>query len=165
MPSGAKHAEGAWGIFLLTTGATVVITAVLGPDDAARNIWLFGTCVGTYMGIYITPDLDVDGGNISYKFVRKRFGRVGHWGWKGYWRDYARRHRHRGASHRLIIGTAGRWSYMGAYGGWFVGGLVLLGLWLTGVIELLPYILWFMAAVFTGNVIQDAFHTFMDRWF
>lgn len=70
------------------------------------------TGLGSFSGVFITPDLDVDGGNISHKKMRKE-GRIFYLYWKHFWLPYALALKHREhLSHMPILGTTIRLVYI-----------------------------------------------------
>lgn len=125
-------------------------------------VLLGGFQLGMIVGIYVTPDLDVDAGNISHKKIRVRYGKKAHWAWKSYWKAYAKGHKHRGDSHKPVIGTWGRWWYALKRGG-LVAWLLLTGvLWLTYNEWLIPWLIVLSVAAFLGNALQDIGHILFD---
>jgi len=69
--------------------------------------------VGCLLGLFLTPDADVDGGHIANYYVRKVSGRMGEWVWNLIWTPYQRGLRHRSFwSHTPIIGTTVRLIYL-----------------------------------------------------
>jgi uncharacterized metal-binding protein len=69
--------------------------------------------VGALVGIIISPDLDVDKGNISNAIIRNRFG---HWiekGWNVLWYPYKKSLKHGSPlSHWPVISTVFRLAYL-----------------------------------------------------
>ena len=67
---------------------------------------------GTLIGLLVTPDLDIDNGNISDTVIRKVFPPA-QWIWRILWTPYAKLISHRSPiSHFPIIGTLFRIGYI-----------------------------------------------------
>jgi uncharacterized metal-binding protein len=103
MPSGKIHNA--------LTLATV--TGVLAPYLIVQfdgNPWLYGA--GCVAGLLVSPDMDVDKGNISDQLIR-RVSRPAQWLWRLFWTPYALLipHRHF-ISHMPIFGTLVRIGYI-----------------------------------------------------
>jgi uncharacterized metal-binding protein len=68
---------------------------------------------GSLLGIFFTPDLDVDNGFLTDQWIRQRLGSVAEWIWKQFWYPYRRSLKHGGPlSHFPGLGTAGRIVYV-----------------------------------------------------
>lgn len=65
---------------------------------------------GILLGCLISPDLDVDKGNISIAIIRKRSRGLA-FIWRWFWWPYGKIFSHRGASHMPVIGTVTRLIY------------------------------------------------------
>lgn len=103
MSSGATHA----GVSLFI-GTASITTGFL-----TQNPDFFAVGAGALSGVLLTPDLDVDNGNISYWFVGKFLGRPGRFIWTLWWSAYARAIKHRsGLSHFPVLGTVLRLIYI-----------------------------------------------------
>lgn len=69
--------------------------------------------IGALVGILITPDLDVDNGNISNTIIRNRLGRWPEVGWNLLWYPYRKSLRHGSPlSHWPVISTVFRLAYL-----------------------------------------------------
>jgi uncharacterized metal-binding protein len=67
---------------------------------------------GTLMGLLVTPDLDIDAGNISDTMIRKVFPPA-QWIWRILWTPYAKLISHRSPiSHFPFLGTLFRIGYI-----------------------------------------------------
>jgi uncharacterized metal-binding protein len=103
MPSGKIHNA--------LTLATV--TGVLAPYLIVQfdgNPWLYGA--GCVAGLLVSPDMDVDKGNISDQIIRK-VSRPAQWLWRLFWTPYALFVPHRNfVSHFPIFGTLVRMGYI-----------------------------------------------------
>lgn len=67
---------------------------------------------GNLVGILVTPDLDVDAGNISDTFIRK-VSPSAQWLWRKFWTPYSLSVPHRGVvSHFPVISTLIRLGYI-----------------------------------------------------
>ena len=103
MSEGKTHTTAS---LLLATGFSVVAFATNQPQ-------LFECAVGSLVGIFISPDLDVDSGNVSGEIIRKRVGWFGERLWRWFWKDYSTSFKHgRFGSHFPIYGTATRLFYI-----------------------------------------------------
>ena len=96
------------------------ITQLATPFVAASAFWhsadvtlAVAAGVGCWLGIYLSPDLDICGMTRSENQVARHFGRVvGILFWL-FWYPYGRLIRHRSFwSHAPLVGTAGRLVYM-----------------------------------------------------
>ena len=165
MASGRTHARVAKIVFVTSTISAVGITYAAGVKlDSYALATLTGLSLGFYAGIYITPDLDVDNGNISYATMRKKGGWLGGKLWAFFWRSYARRQPHRGVSHTFIRGTASRWSYIFWRGAWpFILGLCAY-LWFADALHILPIVATFFLAAFIAMSLQDLGHIVFDQF-
>lgn len=78
--------------------------------QANLNPWMYGA--GVLLGVFISPDMDVDGGNVSDSYIR-RVSRPAQWAWRSFWGVYAWGvpHRHT-ISHFPILGTILRIGYI-----------------------------------------------------
>ena len=105
-------------------------------------------------GLLVGPDLDVDAGNISRHYVRRRAGPVVAALWGLFWLPYAVAVRHRSPlSHAPLIGTVGRLAYIVA-AVWIV--CVVAGVSLP---PLHPLMLWYAG----GLAVADVGHYLLDR--
>ena len=103
MSDGKTHTAAS---LLLATGFSVAAFATNQPQ-------LFECAVGSLVGIFISPDLDVDSGNVSGTIIRKKVGWFGERLWRWFWKDYSTSFKHgRFGSHAPIYGTAGRLFYI-----------------------------------------------------
>lgn len=69
--------------------------------------------VGSLLGILLTPDLDVDAGNISNQIIRSRLGSWAEKGWDMLWYFYRRSIKHGSElSHAPVISTVFRLAYL-----------------------------------------------------
>ena len=68
---------------------------------------------GALVGIFLSPDLDVDKTYIGDKLIEQKAGWIGRRIWVGFWRSYKTSFKHgRFASHFPIFGTFTRLSYI-----------------------------------------------------
>ena len=103
MSAGTVHLKASQ---ILTIG--FVVGSVLTWDAVPLNY-----AVGSMVGIYITPDLDVDAGNITDKIIRQKLGKKAEDVWDAFWYMYRRSLKHGGElSHLPVIGTLGRIAYV-----------------------------------------------------
>jgi uncharacterized metal-binding protein len=113
---------------------------------------------GVLAGLVLTPDLDVDNGNISRRIVRRSAGLVPAFFWSLFWFPYARIMPHRShLSHMPVLGTSLRLLYIAI--------LPAMVFWLSGGL-LAPFDLpmWGWWA-FAGLVMADTLHFVMDKVF
>jgi uncharacterized metal-binding protein len=105
----------------MASGATHErITQLATPFVAASAFWhtadaglAVAAGVGCWLGIYLSPDLDICGMTRSENQVRRHFGKVAGWLFWSFWYPYGRLLRHRSfLSHAPLIGTGGRLVYM-----------------------------------------------------
>lgn len=69
--------------------------------------------LGAVVGIMVSPDLDVNSGNISYKIIRKKVGWFGESVWRWFWSGYSGSFKHgQFASHFPIFSTLIRLFYI-----------------------------------------------------
>ncbi len=79
----------------------------------AWDVQLLPLMGGSLVGLYITPDLDVDNGFLTDQLIRKYLGWPAEWIWKMFWHPYRRSLKHGGPlSHFPPIGTMGRILYV-----------------------------------------------------
>ncbi len=117
---------------------------------------------GCLVGMLISPDLDVDHGNISYRLVRRSMGCLPGALWKLFWLPYARLIPHRSwMSHGPVVGTLLRLMYL------FLVPAMLWSL-LSLIVPLPPLVVpnwsWIPYAVM-GLTAADALHAVMDATF
>lgn len=108
MPNGAKHLKIS-GI----TGCACVCAATLISTDVGLII---AAGAGSLWASLITPDLDVDGGNITVAKIRQRLGRPAAAIYRCATYPYSKLASHRGASHTPIFGTFWRIIYFYSVG-------------------------------------------------
>jgi uncharacterized metal-binding protein len=69
--------------------------------------------VGSLIGVWITPDLDVDRGYWLDGWVRKNLGGIAAWIWEMFWYPYRRSLKHGSPlSHAPVVSTYGRIEYV-----------------------------------------------------
>lgn len=103
MPSGKIH-----NALTLATFSGVLAPYLIVQFDG--NPWLYGA--GCVAGLLVSPDMDVDKGNISDQLIRK-VSRPAQWLWRLFWTPYALLVPHRHAiSHMPIMGTIFRIGYV-----------------------------------------------------
>jgi uncharacterized metal-binding protein len=103
--------------------------------------------VGEAITFLVNPDLDVDNGSISMKFIQNILGPIGAGIWKLYWRPYAILMPHRTfLSHFPVVSTFIRFLYIG----WPI--------WLTWPDLIWPTGFWVLA----GASASDFHHWFID---
>jgi uncharacterized metal-binding protein len=103
MPSGKIHSA-----LTLATASGVLAPYLIVQFDG-NPYWYVAGCV---VGILVSPDMDVDKGNISDQIIRK-ISRPAQWLWRLFWTPYALLvpHRHF-ISHFPIFGTVLRVGYI-----------------------------------------------------
>jgi uncharacterized metal-binding protein len=101
MATGKEHSAATIGC-AFGAGTAMIVTGV--PAEITVPL-----IAGVLSGIFISPDMDVDDGNISYMYMRN----VGmEWYWSFLWRPYALVMHHRGWSHFPIFSTIYRLIYL-----------------------------------------------------
>lgn len=121
---------------------------------------------GALLGTLVSPDLDVDAGNLSNFLIRKRVGWFGEKLWRGFWRGYSQSFKHRGfASHFPIFSTFIRLSYIYF---WLIfvphSAVKLLGLFNWELTYVLSWyaILFLSPMFFIGLASSDLIHYVLD---
>jgi uncharacterized metal-binding protein len=154
MPNGRVHSAAT---VILATVEFAAILAAFDPDP--NQLWAIPA--GCMAGILLSPDLDVDGGNISVSHVRG-LGKIPAFLWRVFWFPYALAIPHRSIlSHGFIIGTALRLLYLSFF---LTTTLLLLkqaGLDFTGWALDVVGSPWFWHGVL-GLATSDVLHTIMD---
>lgn len=141
MPGGRVHT-------LLT--ASQLATAVIARQPVEY-------CAGLAAGILLSPDLDVDNGNISDALLR-RVARPLQWAWRILWTPYAMLipHRH-WLSHAPILSTLVRLGYL-----WLAANAAVFGMDRLGV-DIALSVAWDWR-FFWGLAQADAVHALADAW-
>jgi uncharacterized metal-binding protein len=113
---------------------------------------------GALAGIFLSPDLDVDGGSISFYHVRHVAGCLPGLVWSWIWRPYARLIPHRSPlSHWPVISTLIRLGYL--------SGMVYSIFWVLLLANLVshPAIPAWGPLAIAGLVLSDTCHFVMDK--
>lgn len=122
---------------------------------------------GSLAGILISPDQDVDAGNISNKIVKKRVGWFGERLWRWFWRGYSSSFKHgQFASHFPIWSTFVRLSYIYFWLIFVPHFLIkLLGLFQWELIYVLRWYatIFFDLEFFIGLASSDLIHFVLDK--
>lgn len=131
--------------------------------------------IGTSLGILLTPDKDVDPGDISYKMIRKLF--FTDYVWSTFWKPYRYAFKHRSIwSHGIFISTLIRWIYLvcpfivvpfnDQNEDKFIDILLAQGLAFFHVSVIIGVYLLFgwkvLVIIFIGNMLSDVLHWLMD---
>lgn len=174
MPSGLVHSSSS----IILSGAVVGTMAAL--DFSTAEITL--TAGGVLLGILMSPDWDVDNGNVSDLYIRQATGRASAGIFSIWKRPYSLALEHRSfVSHFPIISTVVRIAYVFfpllilLFRNQNTSGFVLtfyaliaqilsLALWYPAWF-LLPYANPYGAYVFAGLVLSDTLHFLMDAVF
>lgn len=173
MPNGKVHLK-----ISLITGATLLTSATLGLQDV--NL-IIGTAGGTLWASLITPDLDVDNGNITIAKIRQHLGRPAAGIYRAITYPYAKMAKHRGASHTPILGTFWRiiyfyciislliiaWEFMAHGASSFKGYEDFLPIWpWTDEESVKIYVAFFCSAciIDLAHIIADWSTTAFKRW-
>lgn len=155
MASGKAHA-------IATVAAGIVAPPIAVLWGGVPLAYGAAIAAGCFVGLVITPDLDIRRFTHAHEVVRRLNRQLG-WLlallWFGFWWPYARlipRHRHP-LSHLPVLGTALRLLYLGA--------VYLLFYWLFNLIFVLDPLAWpgpwfWWAAA--GLALADALHYLMD---
>lgn len=152
MPSGKVHTA----LTLATVSGVIAPYLVVNLNG---NEYLY--IAGCVTGILISPDMDVDKGNISDHYIRK-VSRPAQFLWRLFWTPYALLvpHRHT-VSHFPFIGTAARIGYIFLVINvvvWFSS--LLLGLFTSNTVSLIWIWDW---SFFFGLAHVDAVHWMTDK--
>lgn len=150
MPNGRVHSA-ACVVTALASGGSAYYSGIATLPVA------FDVVVGALLGIMLSPDLDVDRGNISNYYIRK-FSPVAAWIWRAFWWPYAKAFRHRGISHWPVIGTCSRILYISVYVALFT---IVLALFNKSVRLLYSWEL----PVLVGLMLSDSVHALLDKLF
>jgi uncharacterized metal-binding protein len=150
MPSGKIHSA--------LTLATV--TGVLAPYLIVQfdgNPWLYGA--GCVAGLLVSPDMDVDKGNISDQLIRK-VSRPAQWLWRLFWTPYSLLipHRHF-ISHFPIFGTLVRIGYIFM----IINILNLLLFTVSSLFDTVSFVWLWNWSFFFGLCHVDAIHFVVDK--
>jgi uncharacterized metal-binding protein len=150
MPSGKIHSALTW----------ATVSGVLAPYLIVQfdgNPWLYGA--GCVVGVLVSPDMDVNKGNVSDQIIRK-VSRPAQFLWRLFWTPYAILvpHRHT-ISHFPILGTVLRIGYI-----FFVIN-ILIGLFklLWSLFDTVSFIWLWDWSFFFGLCHVDAIHWFVDN--
>lgn len=151
MPSGPVHAAST--IASATSSAVGIIIYKMGGTQPLETVAAY--LIGKALGLMLTPDLDVDVGTPSARYIRA-IPAVGPflaklWTW--YWRPYAKLMPHRSfLSHGPIISTLIR---------------VVYAFWpvvFVTTIRFDAYGLWLLLMAFVGLVDSDMNHWWLDKF-
>jgi uncharacterized metal-binding protein len=145
MPSGKAHTA-------LTLAALSGLVAPYAVVNLNGNIYSY-VC-GAIAGILITPDLDVDKGNIADTMIR-RVSRPAQWAWRVFWQPYGWLvpHRHF-TSHFPILGTSLRIGY--------IFSIINILLWVVNIFDTESIVFWWDWSFFFGLCHVDAIHFLTD---
>ena len=149
MPAGRVH-----------TKHTIVASVIIlcwAPIDVRTSIL---ASIGCLSGVLLSPDLDVDNGNISMYFLRRVHPLLS-WTWKKYWLPYARLIKHRSRiSHLPILSTAIRLLYIvpAIYFVIFISSE--LGLKFSTNLDIIS-----LLSFFLGLAVSDSIHWLADQIF
>jgi uncharacterized metal-binding protein len=160
MPDGKTHA------FATIAASLATPWIVHGLGVGATTTDSIVAAAGCFLGILITPDLDVNHGCASIREIHRRFGKTAAAIWRSIWYPYALMVPHRSwVSHLPVAGTAFRLGYL-----YLVYFLIALIVGATGLIHmpevrltaqgiLHSYLIW----AFAGLALADALHFAMDK--
>lgn len=104
MATGREHSAGTLG---LAAGLGIGYFLGYAIDPVTIPALILGSA---FSGFLVSPDLDVDGGNISNYYIRKSFGTDVFW--NIFWRPYRIGKKHRGLSHIPLLSTLFRLAYV-----------------------------------------------------
>ena len=162
MPDGKTHAIAT----IAATIATPIIVHELGISPTTANTT--AVTAGCFMGLLLTPDLDVNHGCQSIQLIRDRIGKGAADVWQMIWMPYAVLIPHRSwLSHFPIAGTTFRLGYL--YLVYFciylvvaaTGSVPMPHIHLNGEILRNSNLIW----AFAGLSFADTIHFFMDHLF
>lgn len=118
---------------------------------------------GNLMGVLLTPDHDVDAGNVTDTLIRK-ISPTAQWVWRRFWTPYALAIPHRGViSHFPVLGTFIRLAYIFLFLN--VLNLIVWGIGrLMGWNNTVSFVFWWNSSFFWGLVHVDVIHWLADRF-
>ena len=144
MPDGRTHTS----VTVLTAAYSTafLVDRIVNDGYPLRSLVMVAGCLA---GILLTPDLDVDAGNIGMSIIRTWLGGIPAVLWFWYWRPYSKLIPHRSVvSHLPILSTAIRLVYMFWWVPLLYGRFPDVGLWF----------IWF----FAGLALVDLNHAFLN---
>lgn len=151
MPNGTVHSTTT--VLLGLAGAAFMVN---NGQPAGPTLTL---AAGVLAGLVLTPDLDIDEGCISDRYVRRSVGPIGGGLWALYWMPYSRLIPHRSPlSHLPVLGTAIRLVYAGALP-------VAIYSVMHGALALPPIPLWVLGWFALGLACADTLHFLLDQIF
>lgn len=146
MPSGVRHTQ-ACGVVAATSAATLLFVG-----QGALPALACGA--GALVGIVLSPDLDVDSGNVADYYIRRYAGKIVEKLWDIFWWPYRNVLPHRGFwSHFPVLSTVIRLCYI------YV--LVILPVKLVVGFDL-PHLREWMLWGLLGLIASDAVHWLLD---
>jgi len=149
MPSGRVHAT----TTLIASVGLLAGAPIYAGQLGAASLMLPAGCLS---GLLLSPDLDVDRGNISFHYAEKFGGMIGdltRFAWRVFWYPYAKLVRHRSwISHGCLVSTALRVAYL------MIGSLCIFVAY-PAIIS--PWFLYW----FLGLAVSDGLHIIMDKIF
>lgn len=148
--------------------ASLILTAALGAGCiATQDPRLLECALGALTGVLLSPDLDVNSGNISNTLIKKKVGWFGERLWRGFWRGYSSSFKHgQFASHFPVFSTFTRLSYIYFWLIFVPHSLIkLLGFFQWELMYVLQWygILFLSLPFFMGLVGSDLIHYFLDK--
>ncbi len=127
----------------------------------------FSFGAGALVGIFVSPDQDVDSGNISNTLIRNRLGAWAERGWSVLWYFYRRSIKHGSElSHLPILSTLARIAYL--YFFFIVIPYVIFGLVIPGAWSIGTELRWWNSRIIehfriiVGLAGSDLIHYFLD---
>lgn len=143
MPSGRTHT-------VANSYLAILAVSFIHPLEYALLV-----ASGCFLGIFLSPDLDVDRGHFGFYFLEILFGKWFSFIWKWYWKPYSLLVPHRNwVSHFPIVSTFFRFLYL------FLPFLVIFRV-ITPSYLPISWEKW-LIPVFLGTVAADSLHFFMD---
>src|SRR3990167_3693586 len=150
MPSGKIHSI--TNIVVGLSGFATMLLLSRGVEEIS------GISTGAVIGILLSPDLDVDNGNIADYMIKRYTGGIVETAWTMLWTVYRKAFKHRSfLSHFPLVSTIIRIAYLGA-----LYLLIATPLhWLSGIVRIdWPLFLWWC---FIGLVLADSAHYGLDK--
>ena len=152
MPSGKVHAAMTFSVASGVIAPYFIVQFNLNP-----YMYIFGNLVG----MCITPDLDLDGGNFTDTLIRK-VSPMGQRFWRAFWTPYAKALPHRGKlSHFPVLSTLVRLGYILVAVN-IINLIIRFVLSFFGVIDN-TFIFWWSWSFFWGLVHVDTIHYIADQ--
>ena len=150
MPSGRIHSI--TNIVVGLSGSATMLLLSRGVEEIA------GISTGAVIGILLSPDLDVDNGNIADYMIKRYTGGIVETVWTMLWTVYRKAFKHRSfLSHFPLVSTIIRIAYLSVF--YFLIAAPLK--WVASLVHIDWPTFWWWA--FVGLVLADTSHWGLDK--